>query len=153
MIRIPPAALLLGYLGLLPFLYAVALVFSSPGSWPTMGFVTSDPRGGLDLLERFGAAILAFMGGCLWGFASSPGRLPGFGQLAGSTIPAAIAFAAIHPGNPALSCVWLAFGFAALQAIDVAFQKGGVAPAYWLSLRLPLTAVVITCLLIGALYG
>ena len=40
-----------------------------------------------------------------------------------------------------------------LQAIDVTFQRAGVAPAYWLSLRLPLTAGVIACLLVGALYG
>jgi hypothetical protein len=32
-------------------------------------------------------------------------------------------------------------------------QRAGVAPAYWLSLRLPLTAMVMGCLLIGALYG
>jgi hypothetical protein len=41
----------------------------------------------------------------------------------------------------------------ALQVIDVAFQRAGVAPAYWLTLRLPLTGVVLACLLIGALYG
>ena len=67
-------------------------------------------------------------------------------------MPALLAALAIRP-SPALSCLWLAFGFVVLQAIDVAFQRAGVAPAYWLSLRLPLTAGVMACLLVGALYG
>ena len=104
------------------------------------------------ILERFGAAILGFMGGCLWGFASAPGRAPRLLVLAASAVPAVIAALAIRP-SPALSCVWLAFGFAVLQAIDVAAQRAGVAPDYWLTLRLPLTAGVIACLLVGALYG
>ncbi len=55
--------------------------------------------------------------------------------------------------NPARTCLWLAFGYALLQAIDIVFQRLGVAPAYWLGLRLPLTSGVMTCLLIGALHG
>ena len=150
--RIPMPALALGYVGLVPFLYGVALLFSQPGTWPTFGFFASTPEGGLHILERFGAAILAFMGGCLWGFASAPGRMPTLALLAASAVPAALAAVAIQP-NPALSCIWLAFGFVVLQAIDVVFQNLGVAPAYWLGLRLPLTAGVIACLLLGALYG
>jgi hypothetical protein len=55
--------------------------------------------------------------------------------------------------NPAFSCLWLAFGYVVLQALDVAFQRAGVTPDYWLGLRLPLTTVVTACLLAGALYG
>jgi hypothetical protein len=72
--------------------------------------------------------------------------------LGGSAVPAFIAFVAIQP-NPALSCIWLAFGYVVLQGLDVLYSRAGVAPDYWLSLRLPLTAVVMACLLIGALYG
>ena len=150
--RIPVPALVLGYAGLLPFLYGVALLHVAPGTLPTFGFVASDHDGGLRLLARFGATILAFMGGCLWGFASAPPRVPTVVLLAASAVPAlwaALAFDA----NPARTCLWLAFGFALLQAIDAIFQRIGVAPAYWLGLRLPLTSGVITCLLIGALRG
>jgi uncharacterized protein DUF3429 len=147
----PLPALVLGLAGLVPFVYGVLLIFSAAGTWPTLGFFASDPQGGVVILERFGAAVLAFMGGCLWGFAST-GRAPAFAALAAAAIPALLAVLAIQP-NPALSCIWLAFGYLVLQGIDVTFQRAGVAPAYWLSLRLPLTAGVMACLLVGALYG
>lgn len=152
MTRVPFPAVFLGLAGLVPFFYAVMMIFSEVGTWPTLGVVESSPAGGLDVLERFGAAILGFMGGCLWGFASAPGRLPGFALLAASAVPAFLAFVAIRE-QPELSCLWLAFGFVVLQGIDVVFKRAGVAPDYWLSLRLPLTAGVIAALLIGALYG
>ncbi len=152
MTRVPVPAILLGCAGLIPFLYGVMMIFSEAETWPTLGFFPSSPQGGVHILERFGAAILGFMGGCLWGFASTPGRRPAHFLLMAASVPAFIAFIAIRE-NPALSCVWLAFGFVVLQAIDVVFKSVDVAPAYWLSLRLPLTAAVMTCLLIGALYG
>ncbi len=152
MTRVPFASLFLGCLGLLPFLYGALMLFADDGALPTFGVVESSPAGGLHLLERFGAAILAFMGGCLWGFASSGDGAPRPGLLVASIVPAFVAFVAIRP-DPAFSCLWLAFGFALLQAIDVVFQRLGAAPEYWLSLRLPLTAIVIATLLTGALHG
>ena len=152
MIRVPLPALVIGWLGLAPFVYAVLLLFARPGSLPTFGVAPSGPAGRLHVLEFFGAAILAFMGGCLWGFASAPPRAPRWALLVASSIPVVAAYFALQP-HPARSCVFLAFGFAILQGIDVAFQRLGVAPAYWLTLRLPLTAGVMTCLLIGALHG
>ena len=150
--RIPLPALLIGIAGLLPFVYAVALVFATAGTLPTFELFPSDRSGGLLVLERFGAAILGFMGGCLWGFAAAPGRTPTALLLAASAIPPILAAIAIRP-SPAFSCLWLAFGFVAVQVIDLLFTRVGVAPPWWPSLRLPLTAGVIACLLIGALYG
>lgn len=152
MTRVPLAALVIGWLGFLPFLYGAILVLSPAGSWPTFGLVSPDPEGGLRLLAGFGVAILGFMGGCLWGFASAAPRVPTAPLLLLSGVPALLAVLAAQP-DPARSCIWLAFGFAVLQAIDVIFQRLGVAPAYWLSLRLPLTAGVMACLLIGAIHG
>jgi hypothetical protein len=152
MSRVPLPSLVIGWLGLFPFVYAVLLLFARPGTLPTFGIVPSGPAGGLHVLEFFGAAILAFMGGCLWGFASAPPRLPRWSLLIASAVPVVASYLAIQP-NPARSCVFLAFGFVILQGIDIVFQRLGVAPAYWLTLRLPLTAGVMTCLLIGALHG
>ena len=149
---LPAAAVILGYAGLAVFVYGAVIVVSRATAWPTLGLFPPGPEGGLMILERFGAAVLAFMGGCLWGFASAPGRVPSLERLAAAAVPAVIAFLAIRP-DPALSCLWLAFGFVVLQAIDIRFQRTGIAPAYWLSLRLPLSAGAITCLLAGALYG
>ncbi len=152
MTRVPVPAILLGLAGLIPFAYGVVMIFASAGSAPTLGLFPSDATGGLFILERFGAAILGFMGGCLWGFASARPEGPSLTLLTASAVPAFIAFVAIRD-TPALSCLWLAFGFVVLQAIDVVFHRTGVAPAYWLSLRLPLTAAVIASLLVGALHG
>lgn len=150
--RVPFPALFLGVAGLVPFLYGLLLVFSTPGTWPTWGFFPSDTEGGVVIIERFGAAVLGFMGGCLWGFASAPGRDPALHVLAAAAIPALIAALSIRP-DAADSCIWLAFGFVVLQGIDVLCQRAGIAPAWWLTLRLPLTAAVMVCLLAGALYG
>ncbi len=152
MSRVPVPAVILGIAGLVPFAWGVAMIFVEAGTMPTFGFFSSDASGGVLILESFGAVILGFMGGCLWGFASAPGRRPSLMLLAASAVPAFIAFLAIRP-DPAIGCLRLAFGFVVLQAIDVIFQRAGVAPDYWLSLRLPLTAGVIAALLTGALYG
>lgn len=152
MTRVPLPALVLGWLGLLPFIYAVMLLLSAPGSLPTFGLAPPGPAGGLHVLRFFGAAILAFMGGCLWGFASAPPRFPRWIFLVAAGLPAIAAYLAIQP-NPARSCVFLAFGFLILQGIDILFQRLSIAPAYWLSLRLPLTAGVMACLLVGAIHG
>lgn len=152
MTRIPFPALALGAAGLLPFAYGLLLIFSSDGAWPTFGLFPSSPEGGLIILERFGAAILGFMGGCLWGFSSAPSRVPTLALLTAASVPALIAALAIRP-SPALSCVWLAFGFVVVQAIDVVFHGRGITPDYWLNLRLPLTALVMAALLAGALHG
>jgi hypothetical protein len=152
MSRVPLPALVVGWLGLVPFVYAVMLLFAVPGSLPTFGLAPSGPAGGMHVLEFFGAAILAFMGGCLWGFASAPPRAPRWPFLIAASVPAVAAYLAIQP-HPGRSCVFLAFGFVILQGIDIGFQRLGLAPAYWLSLRLPLTAGVMTCLLVGAIHG
>jgi hypothetical protein len=150
--RVPFPALFLGGAGLIPFAYGVALLFTEPGDLLGFGLIEPSPAGGVKLLQDFGAIILGFMGGCLWGFASAQDRAPSLVFLTATIVPAFIAFIAIQP-DPALSCVWLAFGFVILQGIDVVFQRAGVTPDYWLSLRLPLTAGVMTCLLVGALHG
>lgn len=152
MTRVPFAATFVGVAGLLPFLYGVGLLLAPEGMLPGFGLVAAAPEGGLRMLESFGAVILGFMGGCLWGFASAPGRTPTLVLLVLASVPAFIAFVALLP-EPAISCVWLAFGFALLQGIDLIFHNRGLVPDYWLSLRLPLTGIVIACLLVGALRG
>ena len=71
------AFIFLGWLGLVPFVYGVTMIFSEPGTLPTFGLFDSSPEGGAHVLERFGAVILGFMGGCLWGFASGKDRVAG----------------------------------------------------------------------------
>lgn len=152
MTRVPFAAWAFGLAGLVPFVYGAAMVLAAEDALPGFGIVPATPEGGVLILARFGAAILGFMGGCLWGFASARPAGPSLLLLVASAVPAFLAFVAVRDA-PALTCAWLAVGFAVLQAIDVGFQRAGVAPAYWLTLRLPLTAAVIACLIVGALHG
>jgi hypothetical protein len=153
MTRIPPPALVVGYLGLVPFVYGVLLVLVPDGTaLPRFGNFAASPEAGLHILQTFGAAILGFMGGCLWGFAAAPGRVPTWALLAASALPPFLALVSVRP-EPGLGCIWLAFGFVVVQGIDVLFHRAGVAPDWWLTLRLPLSASVIACLLVGALYA
>lgn len=149
---VPFASSLLGVAGLVPFVYGVMLILSGPGVLPGFGIFEPTPAGGVKLLQDFGAIILGFMGGCLWGFGSTPGQVPKFGILLASIVPAGIALLSMRP-EPAMSCAGLALGFAVLQGIDMVLHRKGVTPDYWISLRLPLTTGVIVCLLVGALHG
>lgn len=130
--RLPPMALLLGVAGLIPF-FAAAISQFTP-----VPFV--DQFGGARaILLTYGKIILSFMGGALWGFATARGN--GLGLLI-SVLPALFAFLIVGT-NPVL----LALGFAALLPADLWFQKQGLAPAWWLRLRVPLSLGVIFALL------
>ena len=45
----------------------------------------------------------------------------------------------------------LIFGFLGLLALDWQFWRWGLAPRWWMHLRLPVTAAVVACLLVGVL--
>lgn len=138
--RIPAPALALGLAGLIPFLYGAAAAIS-PGlameAWP--------PRG---VLEVYGVIILAFMAGCLWGFGAKAGA-DLWRWLSLSVIPAIALFFGVIVGDSDLLIVLVA-GFPALLAFDFAFARAGVAPGWWMPLRILLTIVVTACLAIGA---
>lgn len=99
------------------------------------------------VLLPYGATILAFMGGCLWGFACRASDPPGLRELGLAVVPSLWAFSStFHPAPLAL----LAGGFVVLLAIDTIFLLRRLAPLWWMALRLPLTAVAVLCLLAGA---
>lgn len=129
----PKAARLLGFAGLIPFvgLAAAALMDNA--------FVAEAQRGAI----LYGAIILSFMGGCRWGFACAGlGDGPRFEPLAVSVLPALLAWVGLWL-SPDSGAGWttllLIGGFIALYADDARAQGRGAAPAWWTSLRLPLT--------------
>ncbi|MEM1264737.1 MAG: DUF3429 domain-containing protein [Pseudomonadota bacterium] len=140
---VPLPALLLGVAGLLPF---VAGALAAHGMMPGI----SNPITGLLILQTYGAAILAFMGGCLWGFAAEARRRD-WQPYVYSVIPALwAASATLFPGIPGFGAppalATLASGFVVLLAVDLLFRGWGLGPRWWLSLRLPLSAGVLVCL-------
>ncbi|MGB0497844.1 MAG: DUF3429 domain-containing protein [Rubricella sp.] len=149
MTDIPRPALILGFAGLLPFLWGALLVLF-PMTFPTFGVTFPGAYGGQVLLLRYGTIILAFMAGCLWGFAAQRGRRPAWTELIVSVLPAIwLFFALAFPGTAGL---WaLLGGFVALLGADLMFAHRGIAPAWWMALRIPLTVIVSACLLVGAL--
>ena len=98
----------------------------------------------------YGIVILAFMSGVLWGFATQatgPVAAVGYGL---SVLPALWAFLFVG-GGPESAARWLAAGFVGLLALDYAFWRQGLAPDWWMQLRMMLTAGVLACLFIPVL--
>jgi hypothetical protein len=90
------------------------------------------------------------MAGVIWGFAArTEGRQATF-YYALSVVPAIFVFLTAF-SQPRPSLVMLIIGFVALLAIDASAARQGLAPPWWMSLRLLLTTIVVICLGIGVL--
>lgn len=131
----PIAARMLGYAGLIPFI-TLAIVALAGGAE-----VADQARSSA---IAYGVAILSFMGGCRWGFAAAGlGEGPQVEPLARSVAPALLGWVALILSpkiGAAGTAMLLIAGFLALYADDRRAQAMGGAPAWWTSLRLPLTA-------------
>ncbi len=137
---IPRTALYLALGGLVPFLVCAGVALS--GNQVVL-------RGAEDeIMLRYGIIILAFMSGVLWGFATNASGKMATVAYGLSVVPALWAFfTAVGPTPQALGA--LIPGFYGLLALDYYFWRAGLAPPWWLRLRLPLTAVVMVTLGIG----
>ncbi len=145
----PRSALILGFAGLIPFVWSAVTQLSGPAESWTLQMI--GPRFvGPYLGLSYGTIILAFMSGVLWGFAT---RVEGRQAAAGyalSVIPALWAFFFVGGGVTSAS-IYLIAGFAGLLLIDAAFVRQGLAPVWWMRLRVPLSAVVALCLAVPLL--
>ena len=140
--RVPPAPLLLGLAGVLPFAWgALGILVPSLGDW-SLGALGSRLTG-RTLLTLYGTVILSFMSGTIWGFAAQAAGRHAATLYALSVLPA---LWALFLGFSALA---LATGFVALLALDLHAQRAGLAPPWWMRLRLLLTALVVACLIPG----
>ena len=134
--RAPRPARLLGYLGLLPFIGGALAIWVADAGLSARAS---------QALLYYAAVILSFMGAVHWGLAMHadyPGRDR---QLAMSVLPALVAWGSLM--LPAVAAFpILLVSFAVLNAADRQAAIGGAAPAWYPSLRMPLTIVVIVCL-------
>jgi hypothetical protein len=96
----------------------------------------------------YGAIILAFMSGVLWGFATKLEAAQAATGYALSVIPALWAFFTTG-GGPTSAGISLMAGFIGLLGLDWLFWRYGVAPGWWMQLRVLLTAIVLACLAVG----
>lgn len=144
--EIPTAAALLGAAGLIPFVgLAAAAHFAGD----------VDAAIAVEALRAYGAIILSFLGGIIWGLG-----IAGFGgaaakprealRLTVSMMPSLFGWLALL--MPVESGIWLLSScFPMVLAVDLMMVNGGLAPRWYFALRWRLTAIAFLCLVaIGA---
>ena len=145
MTQIPRSALILGLAGLIPFLWGALTV-----TVPSVALWGQSNLGGRFIgpyVQLFyGAIILSFMSGVLWGFATKATGQMATASYVLSVIPALWAFF-MTGGGPTTAAVNLIVGFLGLLLLDWHFWRLGLAPPWWMHLRGLLTAIVILSLL------
>jgi hypothetical protein len=126
----------LGFAGLLPQVAAVVVLALGPETWHFSA---------LALAYAYAALILSFLGGMWWGLAAAAGdETPAWIWVA-AVAPSIIALAtalpwAIGAAWPGPSLVILGVAVLASLLIDRRLRAKGLTPAWWMSLRAPLSA-------------
>ncbi|MCX7287455.1 MAG: DUF3429 domain-containing protein [Rhodobacterales bacterium] len=144
--RIPRAALILGLAGLIPFLWSAATHLSPALSgWASQWLPPMFLGAYVGL--TYGTVILSFMSGVLWGLATKAEGGEATAAYALSVVPALWAFLMVTDSS-ANSTIFLAAGFVGLLLLDAVYSAWGLAPRWWLRLRVMLTVVVLACLAI-----
>jgi len=145
--RIPATALLLTVAGLAPFLFGSLLVLDlfGDGLSPDVRRMVGDGR---LMMMRYGVIILCFMSGVLWGYATKASGMQAAVAYVLSVIPALWVF--LFPGGSAdEALINLMIGFIGVLLMDFAYHRWELAPAWWMTLRVPVTVVVVACLAVG----
>lgn len=143
---VPLAAVWLGGFGVVPFLAFAALILIGP---PELVGTASDA------LAAYGAIILSFLGGIHWGFATGDAHAARengalLRRLSVSALPSLVAWTALlAPREPGF--VVLAGTFLLVLLVDIRAAGSNQAPAWYPSLRWPLTLLVVASLLVAAL--
>ncbi|MFT6022152.1 MAG: hypothetical protein ACI9PY_000257 [Ascidiaceihabitans sp.] len=147
MTHIPRAPLILGLAGLIPFLWGAATYLHDPlADWSIASLGSRFTGPYVQLF--YGAIILSFMSGVLWGFATKTNGPQAVMCYTLATLPSLWAFF-MTGGGPTSAAMNLITGFLGVLILDFAFSKWGLTPDWWLPLRLLLTAIVIICLSVG----
>lgn len=141
---VPADAWALGLAGVLPFMAAAGAAHFADGE-------LSHFAG--RLLAAYGALILSFLGGILWGVMivrddGGPGSKRTF-WLVVSVLPSLTGWVVLSL-EPKAGMLLLAAAFVAMLAVDAANTRRGFMPVWYPRLRAPLTVVVTALLLIGA---
>ncbi len=139
--RAPVPAVLIGGLGVVPFVVGVVI------AWTQSAAIAVQAS---EIVVACAAVIMSFIGGIHWGFAARADLVtaarPAVRLYVIGVLPGAVAW-----GTLLLPIGWavplLAFTFASVLRIDQYALGTDHAPRWWMTLRVPLTISVIACLL------
>lgn len=146
-LKIPTGALILGLSGVLPFAWGAVTLLSEEAF--NFGIENFGARFVGPLIQlSYGVIILCFMSGVLWGFATKMDEKNGSLGYILSVLPALWAFLSMGRG-PISDTISLIVGFLAVLLIDRHFYLLKLTPLWWMSLRIPLTFLVISLLGLG----
>ena len=142
---IPQIAILLGYGGASPF---VTLAILS---------ILFQERFFIEALMVYAAVILSFLGGIYWGAAMNNLSQNQFTaslktNLSISVTPALVAWGTLLIKNLTVATILLSVGFLAQLIVDVVATKNGYFPYWYNALRIPLTAIVLLCLIVACIF-
>lgn len=145
---VPPPARLLGPAGLLPQGAAALLVVGGPLEWRFTA---------LALAFAYAALILSFLGGLWWGLAAAARQAPGW-VYGAAVVPSLFALATCIPWSigtdwPGPSLIALGLAILASLWVDVRLDRVGLAPRWWLGLRVPLSLGLGTLTLIAGFFA
>ena len=130
----------LGYLGLLPFVLLSALIAFGPDE--------SEVRFALAQIG-YGAVILSFLGGVIWGRVLADSESPRNTEFVYSVLPSLIGWVALaFPGRIGFGL--LAAGFIGALAADHLLGQRKLLPSWYVGLRWVLTIVVVASLALSA---
>ncbi len=133
--EVPLLAKWLGFAGLLPQLAAVIVLAMHDPAWRIAA---------LALGYVYAALILSFLGGMWWGLAARAGaQAPGWTWIA-AVAPSLVALASAVPwaiGSrwPGPSLLWLGLALLCSPIVDYRMHASGLAPRWWMRLRIPLS--------------
>lgn len=140
---LPKYVRLLGYGGLLPFIFLALLIPFSLDHRALFAMA----------LVNYGAVILSFVGALHWGFAMTMQDLSaeqGRGRFIWSVVPALVAWIATLLPMP-WGCLLLVIGLVVHLRQDRQLLRVSRLPAWYLPMRLRLTFVASACLLFAAM--
>lgn len=121
---VPFLPALLGLLLVTPFIYAVAALlglFEPPKAYWASPFA---------ILTQYGAIYLAMLGGAYWGFSAKRANIL---DVLIALVPPFAALGASLTATPVLP---YAIGIAGMLVFDILYIARGLAPKWWLSLRI-----------------
>ncbi len=144
-LTIPIGPMLLGIAGVIPFVGAVAMVIFGPPRFVEIATFS---------LLAYGAVILSFLGGILWGSILARGFTEiGNDQirlLVIGVVPSLCGWVALLAG-PNIGLPLMAVAFSFVLVVDLLSTRDGLLPPWYPRLRIPLTISVALLLLIPSI--